>query len=599
MYWLACLSATSLLMLQGCASNPSQPSRAESPRAVASAAQDPKDEWLAEAERAIEAQEFVNARRLLQQLRQGQLSETQQTEWLILAGQLSIDTGDLEATESYLYQLSRRVQASTPEQRIKIKLLAADLYENKGEYFAAARTRVFAAPDLSGSLSDATSQAYENHQAIWRALQQLPRQALVSKALEHKGTELGQWVALSAISQSQTTSIDEQLAAVKQWQLAYPTHPAARVLPGSLAFLQTLAIERPTKIALLLPLSGPLARSGKAIRDGFLASHFHALNQGQATPEIRVYDSESPQGIELAYAEALMDQVDWIVGPVGKDAVTQLEQEPSLLLPTLALNYGESEFDGFERVPPTNLFQFGLSPEDEAIQIAELAWNNGHKRALVMVPEGPWGERIYHSFYEHWTALGGEIGEVKFYPAANDYNPHIRNLLNVDESAARAKEIRRLVGLPIEFEPRRRKDSDWLFMVAQPQQARQIKPTLAFNFASDLPVYATSHVYTGHQDENHDRDLNGVRFCDLPWVLDPDELYQSVEQATPNGQGPYLRLYAMGVDAYRVLPRLLQLKAFPYSRLQGATGKLSLGQDQRVKRQTECTQFRNGRPVAL
>jgi outer membrane PBP1 activator LpoA protein len=599
MYWLACLSATSLLMLQGCASNPSQPNRAESQGAVANAVQDPKDEWLAEAERAIEAQEFVNAHRLLQQLRQGSLSKAQQTEWLILAGQLSLGTGDIEATESYLYQLSQRAKTSTPEQRIKIRLLAADLYESKGEYFAAAGTRVFAAPDLSGSLSDATSMVYQNHQAIWRTLQQMPRQALISKALEHKGTELGQWVALSAISQSQTTSIDEQLAAVKQWQLAYPAHPAARVLPGSLAFLQTLAIERPSKIALLLPLSGPLARSGKAIRDGFLASHFHALNQGQSTPDIRVYDSEVPQGIELAYAEALMDQVDWIVGPVGKDAVTQLEQELSLLLPTLALNYGESEFDGFERIPPTNLFQFGLSPEDEAIQIAELAWNNGHKRALVMVPEGPWGERIYHRFYEHWTALGGEIGEVKFYPAANDYNPHIRNLLNVDESAARAKEIRRLVGLPIEFEPRRRKDSDWLFMVAQPQQARQIKPTLAFNFASDLPVYATSHVYTGHQDENHDRDLNGVRFCDLPWVLDPDELYQSVEQATPNGQGPYLRLYAMGVDAYRVLPRLLQLKAFPYSRLQGATGKLSLEQDQRVKRQTECTQFRNGRPVAL
>src|SRR5690554_7108230 len=80
--------------------------------------------------------------------------------------------------------------------------------------------------------------------------------------------------------------------------------------------------------------------------------------------------------------------------------------------------------------------------------------------------------------------------------------------------------MRRLLRQSTEFEPRRRQDADWLFLVALPQQARQIKPTLAFNFASDLPVYSTSHVYSGEPNPSKDRDLNGIVFCDTPWLLD-------------------------------------------------------------------------------
>ena len=216
-----------------------------------------------------------------------------------------------------------------------------------------------------------------------------------------------------------------------------------------------------------------------------------------------------------------------------------------------------------------------------------------------MVPRGNWGERIYAAFEQRWLELGGEIGGQRFYPNRQDYNPEIKALLNVDDSQARYKTMRRLLGESTEFEPRRRQDVDWVFMVALPQQARQIKPTLAFNFAGDLPVYSTSHVFSGIVNRQKDRDLDGVIFCDVPWLLESSELYDSIEKVLPNGQGGYSRLYAMGVDAFRLLGRIRQLEVFPHSQMFGSTGALMLDSERRIHRRTECTRFRNGRPDQL
>ncbi|MDO6806074.1 penicillin-binding protein activator, partial [Wenyingzhuangia sp. 1_MG-2023] len=89
------------------------------------------------------------------------------------------------------------------------------------------------------------------------------------------------------------------------------------------------------------------------------------------------------------YAEALMSGAQWVVGPVSKQEVVALEQRQDLAIPTLALNYGDPAADN-EATTSANLYQFGLAPEDDAIQAANQAWADGHRRALVMIPEGSW-----------------------------------------------------------------------------------------------------------------------------------------------------------------------------------------------------------------
>jgi hypothetical protein len=55
----------------------------------------------------------------------------------------------------------------------------------------------------------------------------------------------------------------------------------------------------------------------------------------------------------------------------------------------------------------------------------------------------------------------------------------------------------------------------------------------------------------------------------------------------------------MGVDAFRLAPRLSQLKALPDSQVEGLSGNLSLNQSQRIERQLPWAEFRGGQVQRL
>jgi uncharacterized protein len=136
---------------------------------------------------------------------------------------------------------------------------------------------------------------------------------------------------------------------------------------------------------------------------------------------------------------------------------------------------------------------------------------------------------------------------------------------------------------------------EFIFLAATPQQAQQIKPTLNYQYAGDLPVYATSHVFSASGDQNQYNDMNGIRFCETPWLLNPSNpLRKQVAAQWPQANGSLGRLYAMGVDAYRLAPRLGQLKALPDSRIDGLSGSLSMSPSQRIERQLPWAEFVNG-----
>ncbi|EPN70806.1 lipoprotein, partial [Pseudomonas syringae pv. actinidiae ICMP 19101] len=78
-------------------------------------------------------------------------------------------------------------------------------------------------------------------------------------------------------------------------------------------------------------------------------------------------------------------------------------------------------------------------------------------------------------------------------------------------------------GTQVAAQPSRRQDIDFMFLAATPQQAQQIKPTMVFQYAGDVPVYATSHLFTNSNDHAQYMDLNGVRFCETPWLLNADD----------------------------------------------------------------------------
>jgi outer membrane PBP1 activator LpoA protein len=128
---------------------------------------------------------------------------------------------------------------------------------------------------------------------------------------------------------------------------------------------------------------------------------------------------------------------------------------------------------------------------------------------------------------------------------------------------------------------------------AQPAHGRSIKPTLDFFYAHDLPVYATSHLYTGIEDTNLNRDLDGIRFSAMPWTLPgmvsdhllPDSKLQS----------SYRHLYALGIDAYQLHQRLGLMQASPEAQFYGHTGVLTVSAEGVITRRQPWAEFRRGR----
>lgn len=550
---------------------------------------------LMSVEALLDAGEFGNAETQLQLINPNKLSKDQLFQFQILQATTALSLNKADDGLAYLQQL-RLTHPRLPVQADnRATLLKASLLENKRDLLAAIRERVFIASQLNGRVFK------QNHEQIWNDLMQLDRSLLEQQNNKLNQTVIAGWLELATISRQPDFSIDEHLAAVNQWQQRWPGHPAEQRLPGSLSILAKLADDRPEKVTLALPLSGRLSRSGKAIRDGFMAMYFDAWDQSNPVPSIKIVDTNLVASIDEIYQQSLDNDSDWLVGPLSKNKVSELQQSAVLPIPTLALNYAPvANPDMIEESDrgPSNLYQFGLAAEDEARQIAEYAHQRGLRRALVMLPKSAWGKRIYQAFEPQWLELGGKIAEVRYFETSRDYNPDVKALLNVDGSQRRYQGIRRMIEGKVEFEPRRRDDADWIFMAALPAQARQINPTLAFNFASDLPVYATSHIFSGIVDSNRDQDLDGIRFCDTPWLLRRPELFETVEQAT-GGQGSYARLYALGADAYRLITRARQLEAFPESQVFGNTGTIFLGDNRRLIRKTDCSIFHKGRPIKL
>lgn len=573
------------LLFTGCASKPT-------PITETSVTELNNSHLLESASASLKAREFGNAALALQALQERPLTGQDKIEALLLNLELGLATGRVDEGRPLLQSLAELMDAANSNQEIRYSLLKAQYLEAVGQYLAAARERDFQAAILSGA--DAES----NHELIFQDLMRVPEEEFNSLNSAQMAPQFAQWLQLAQISRNPRLALDELLAEVKRWQKSHPSHPGAQKLPGGLALLQDAANKRPTQVALLLPLSGPLAKTGAALRDGFMAAYYESLNKGFSVPKVQLYDSLQYPDINAAYSQAQLDGAQWLVGPVTKPDVQALSERDSLPLPTLALNYSDKTSDKTS-AGPQNLYQFGLAAEDEAVQIADKAWGDGKRTVLALLPQGNWGERIYTAFKNRWLELGGTIADQRYYPNRPDYNPDVRALLNVNDSQQRYNTMRQILRQETEFEPSRRDDADWVFLVALPQQARQIKPTLAFNFAGDLPVYATSHLYSGEVQPNKDRDLNGIIFCDAPWLLQYSLLAQQVEKAVPGGQGSYARLYAMGVDAFRLLPRLKQLELLPYSQVFGSTGSLHLDAQRRIVRRTDCTQFAQGQPRQL
>ena len=583
-----CLAA----LLAACASSPSS-SLGELPRTPdasieqlleqAAAAKSPEQAALlrlSAADQAYRQKDFPGAARILEQVPLESLKPAQQVFASTLAAELAMSRNQPKAALAALAHPSlARVGELPQELQVRTYSVHAAALEADGQPLPAAQQRILLGPLLTGDAASA------NNEAIWTLVAGLPVEQLQSTGSD----TLAGWTRLALAVKSAGT-LEEQQAAIENWRTQHPGHPAAIALPLPLAKLKELASQPLTKIALLLPQEGPLANVARALRDGFMAAHFQAQQSGQPAPAIQVIDSSRLGSVEDFYRQAQADGVQLVVGPLEKPLVKQLAAMAQLPIPTLALNYA----DAGQKAPP-QLFQFGLAAEDEAREVSRRARADGMVRAVALVPSGEWGDRVLKAFRDDWESKGGTLLAADRVAQPVALAQQIAELFQLRQSEGRAQSLQSTVGGDVAAQPSRRQDIDFLFLAATPQQAQQIKPTLNFQYAGDVPVYATSNVYSASGDVNQYNDMTGIRFCETPWLLDTSSgLRQQVVAQWPQAGGSLGRLYAMGVDAYGLAPRLGQLKALPDNRIEGMSGSLSINANQRVERQLPWAEFAGG-----
>jgi outer membrane PBP1 activator LpoA protein len=526
----------------------------------------------------------------------------------ILAG---IDTTVLTEAERQHYDLSQarldllrhhpdqalqRLQAvpAGGPYRADYHRLRAEAYLLDNNYLSSARER----SALDGLLSD-PQQKLENQFALWEALTRLTDAQLHDMHMAPPPDVLSGWVELVELTRLYLQQPQALAGVIPQWQTRYPGHPASGVFITRLLENMGTAARPPQQIAILLPLSGSLGEAGNAIRDGILAAYYDTPDDSHR-PVLRLYDVGASPGDAVArYQQAVADGARFVIGPLRKESVQALLQQTQLPVPVLTLNQVDS--DG--AVNPV-IYQFGLSPEDEAREVARRAWHDGHRRAIALIPQGDWGERVYAAFADEWGKLGGTVLDQQAYdPQEADHSRVISATLNLDASKARKAALVRVIGQRLEFEPRRRQDVDFFFLLATPEQARLIRPQLSFFRAQHVPVYSTSHVYSGLPDRSRDADLNGLMFCDMPWTLETgsswQELKQGINEHWPDNAANHERFYALGIDAYRIVPYLGRFEGSLFGSYHGVTGNLTLDEHRQIHRSLLWAQFRNGLPSLL
>jgi outer membrane PBP1 activator LpoA protein len=329
-------------------------------------------------------------------------------------------------------------------------------------------------------------------------------------------------------------------------------------------------LAAPRHIALLLPLSGALQEAGEALWNGFLMAYYQTADDARAT--VSLIDTEA--GILAAYHRAITNGADFIIGPLTKDHVKSVLQVADSRIPTLTLNISTEA-----KNPRENFFQFALSPEDEARQVASRLITEGRRSGIVLNISGEWSNRVTNAFTTAFTAIGGTVvGTRTLSRDSTDMTDELAPLLGFEDSKRRFQSLTAIVG-PLLFTPRHRDDISFVLALANASMGRNIRPQLKYQYAGDLPVYSISDIHDPNPAAN--QDMEGVTFTDMPWLIgntpEINDLHNMAQQLWPERAWQKNRLFAMGYDSHQLMQQLANNTSHESLAIAGLTGRLTIG----------------------
>jgi outer membrane PBP1 activator LpoA protein len=420
----------------------------------------------------------------------------------------------------------------------------------------------------------------------WADVNRTPAYRISALAAQTQNANAAGWWQLADALQ-RSFDLDAERVAISDWRRNHRDHPASRWPPRAITLIES-GVSTPNQIALLLPLSGPLANAGQAIRDGFICAFFHAASK----MTVRVYDTNGVS-IGALYEQAGTDGAQLVIGPLDKQSVVDINLLPYRRVPVLALNYLPPGV-----APGAGLYQFGLAIEDEAREIARRIYADGLPRVAIIESDLDWSNRAAESFRSQFVTLGGTVVTVGMIKDARATTEVVGAALLVEASTQRMEALTKTIGSTPEFIARRRSDLDALVALTDPAQSRALNSAMAFYFAADVPIYATSQS-AGAGSANALGDLNGLRLTELPWQVYPSAIRKEVESAFANSHSSMSPLYALGVDAFRLSDRADLMIPNSPGRLLGETGQLQVQGSGVVTREPAWAVVQHGALVAM
>lgn len=484
------------------------------------------------------------------------------------------------------------------DRQIQLSIARADNHQAMGRFLQSARERIF----IEDFIIDEDSQR-QNARLIWESLRSVPLLQLQTALEQSSDPSFNAWAELT-LAQHAGAIKGDQNPGTTEWLRRWPEHKAEDFLEDELESLRKFAVELPETIAVFLPLSGSMQSMGEAVRDGILAGYFsenkpgnkkdtsrslqRLSGNGAHTPRLRFYDTNR-NSIENLYQQAVNDSAEFIIGPLQKENVKALFTMPTSI-PILTLNFVSDELP-----PPDNVIQFGLAAEDEATRLATLVAGLGYSNPLLLVSDTSWAQRAAERFRDEWEALGKISPRQQNLSVSSNFSGEIAATLGLNSSKSRLQALQNTTMMQFEFVPRRRQDHDAVILFANSDESKNIKPLLAYHYAGDLPVFASSYSYDS-DDASANTDLNGIIFSEMPWFLgNPDRTNKNYsESLLLHNTKIRQRLFAMGIDAFELHYRIDQLRSFPSSSWWANTGNLSI-EKQRVVRDLPIAKLVSGK----
>ena len=448
-------------------------------------------------------------------------------------------------------QLTTQAGVNVPKAlQLRLLELRARALHGTGDNWGAARTRT----QMDGLLHGFDKA--QNRKQTLALLTELGVEPLTQRAAAMQpGDPMLPWVdqALGALG----VSVARPQAELQQ--------AVGTLLPGAGANVRE-GYKVPAHLALLLPGDGDFAAASVSVREGFFAAYFDAAHNHAPRPQVRVYNSHgTPAGAVAGYQQAVSDGAQLVVGPLTRTEVAAVFGQPKLPVPLLALNHPDSK-----QLPAGDVSEFGLLPETEGAQAADHMVERGLKDAFVITSSDDFAQRAGNAFKAEMIARGGQIDGMLTVTTFN----HAISGLDLANAPADAG----------------------IFISMRPNEARQLVPQLRIANIK-LPVFATSHIYAGVDDTAANQDLDGVEFCDAPWLFNAQSglpNHDDIAALLPAARGSAGRLFAFGMDAWNLVPYLDWLRAHPGSYLPGATGQLTADTFGHIRRVLIWATFQNG-----